>query len=81
VRIVFVFAKGEVGIDLLKIQAGSSIKRLGQRCRVHIIEGGDHTFTNRASRAALESALSEELFARHGSAEDPQEGQPLSEQR
>jgi hypothetical protein len=74
VRIVFVFAKGEVGIDLLKIQAGSSIKRLGPRCRVHIIEGGDHTFTNRGSRAVLESALSEELFARHEPAAEVQEG-------
>lgn len=73
VRLVLVFARGEAGIDLLKIQAGSAIKRLGIRCRVHIIEGGDHTFSHGPSRAALEEVLSGELFARHETVEDRQE--------
>jgi hypothetical protein len=61
---VFVFSRDDPGIDLLKIQAGSSIRRLGERCRRHIIEGGDHTFTHAASRGALQRILTEELFAR-----------------
>ena len=65
VRVVFVFSRDDPGMDLLKLQAGSSIRRLGERCRRHIIEGGDHTFTHAASRGALERILSEELFARH----------------
>jgi pimeloyl-ACP methyl ester carboxylesterase len=63
-HMVFVFSRDDPGIDLLKIQAGSSIRRLGERCRRHIIEGGDHTFTHAASRGALQRILSEELFAR-----------------
>jgi alpha-beta hydrolase superfamily lysophospholipase len=63
-RMVFVFSRDDPGIDLLKIQGGSSIRRLGERCRRHIIGGGDHTFTHAASRGALQRILSEELFAR-----------------
>jgi hypothetical protein len=58
-----VFARGEPGINLLRIQGGSSVKRLGDRCRIHIIDSADHTFSQRAPRAVLESVLSEELFA------------------
>lgn len=64
VQIVFVFAHGEPGIDLLKIEAGSSVKRIGDRCRVRIIESADHVFSHSGPRAALEEILSEELFAR-----------------
>jgi alpha-beta hydrolase superfamily lysophospholipase len=63
-QMVFVFSRDDPGIDLLKIQAGSSIRRLGERCRRHIIEGGDHTFTHAASREALQRILSEELLGR-----------------
>jgi alpha-beta hydrolase superfamily lysophospholipase len=65
VRVVFVFARGDPGIDLLKIQGGSLVKRLGEHCRVHIIDSADHTFSQRSSRAALEGILSDELFVRH----------------
>ena len=64
-RIVFVFARGEPGIDLLRIQAGSSIRRLGERCRVHIVDSAGHTFSRRRSRVALERILCDELLARH----------------
>jgi hypothetical protein len=64
VQIVFVFAHGEPGIDLLKIEAGSSVKRIGDRCRVRIIESADHVFSHSGPRAALEEILSEELSAR-----------------
>jgi len=62
VRVVFVFAKGEPGIDLLALQAGSSVSRLKDRCRVHIIDGGDHIFSQSSARSVMESVLSKELF-------------------
>jgi alpha-beta hydrolase superfamily lysophospholipase len=64
VRTVMVFALGEPGIDLLRIQAGSSIKRFGERCRIHIIDSADHAFSRGGPRARLEDVLSRELFAR-----------------
>jgi dienelactone hydrolase len=67
VRVVFVFARGEPGIDLLRIEAGSVVRRLGERCRVRIIDSADHTFSRSGPRQVLEEVLSEELFARHDS--------------
>ena len=64
VRTVMVFARGEPGVDLLRIQGGLSIKRLRDRCRIHIVDSADHTFTRGASRTLLEDILSDELFAR-----------------
>jgi alpha-beta hydrolase superfamily lysophospholipase len=64
IRVVFVFADGEPGIDLLKLQAGASVQRLGERCRIHVIDNADHVFTQSGPRAAMEKVLSEELFAR-----------------
>jgi alpha-beta hydrolase superfamily lysophospholipase len=64
VKIVFVFARDEPGIDLLKIEAGSSLRRLGERCRVRIIDDADHVFSHSGPRATLQDILSEELFAR-----------------
>jgi len=64
VRIVFVFGRGEPGLDLLKIEAGSVVRRMGERCRVHIIDGGDHIFSHNAPRAAMKQILSEELSLR-----------------
>ncbi len=34
VQVTFMFADGEPGIDLLKIQGGSSVRKLGDHCRV-----------------------------------------------
>jgi alpha-beta hydrolase superfamily lysophospholipase len=64
VRVVFVFARGEPGIGLLELQAGSSVKRLGERCHLHTINGGDHVFTRSGPRAIMEKIVSDELFAR-----------------
>jgi alpha-beta hydrolase superfamily lysophospholipase len=64
VRIVFVFGRGEPGHDLLRIEAGSAVRRMGERCRVHIIDGGDHIFSQNAARAAMKQILSEELSMR-----------------
>jgi hypothetical protein len=62
IRMVFLFAKGEPGVDLLKLQGGSSVRRLGNRCRVHIIDGGDHIFSERRHREVMEETLTNELF-------------------
>jgi pimeloyl-ACP methyl ester carboxylesterase len=62
VALAFFFARGEPGIELLRIQAGASLGRLGDRCKVHIIDGADHTFSHSASRAMLEPLLSEALL-------------------
>jgi alpha-beta hydrolase superfamily lysophospholipase len=64
VRVVFVFARGEPGIGLLNLQAGTSVKRLGERCHIHTINGGDHVFTRSGPRAIMEQIVSDELFAR-----------------
>jgi alpha-beta hydrolase superfamily lysophospholipase len=63
VRVVFVFARGEPGIGLLKLQAGDSVKRLAERCRIHTINGGDHVFTRSGPREIMENVVSDELFA------------------
>jgi alpha-beta hydrolase superfamily lysophospholipase len=62
VRMVFVFGRAERGIALLKMQAGISIGRLGERCRIHIIDGADHVFSKFDSRTTLEAILTDELF-------------------
>jgi hypothetical protein len=63
IRISFIFARGEPGIELLKLQAGSTLSRLGDRCRVRILDAGDHIFSRREPRSIMENVLSEELFA------------------
>ena len=63
VRVVFVFARGEPGLELLRIQGGSALRRLGDDFRLHIIDSADHTFTLSAPRARLEQVLTEELVA------------------
>lgn len=65
VKIAFVFADGDPGIGLLRLQAGATIQQLGDRCRVHIIDHADHVFTGGGPRSVMEKILSEELFARH----------------
>ncbi len=62
VQVVFVFAWGEVGLELLKMQTGSTLDKLGERCRVHIIEGADHIFSQSGPRRLLEDILSRELL-------------------
>jgi alpha-beta hydrolase superfamily lysophospholipase len=64
VRVVFVFARGEPGIGLLKLQAGNSVKRLGERIRIRTINSGDHVFTRSGPRAMMEKIVSDELLAR-----------------
>jgi pimeloyl-ACP methyl ester carboxylesterase len=63
IRLIFVFSRGEPGIELLKLQSGTSLKRLGERCQIHIIDNADHVFSKIESRITLERILSDELFA------------------
>jgi alpha-beta hydrolase superfamily lysophospholipase len=65
VKIIFVFARGEPGLDVLKLQAGSAIKRLGERCLIHIIDSADHIFSHAPTRRSLERILSDELYSRN----------------
>jgi pimeloyl-ACP methyl ester carboxylesterase len=64
IRATFLFARGEPGIELLKLQAGSKVTQLGDRCRIRIVESGDHIFSRREHRSIMEDVLSEELFLR-----------------
>lgn len=63
VRMVFVFGRTERGIALLKMQAGMSLGRLGERYRMHIIDGADHVFSKLDSKTVLEAILTDELFS------------------
>jgi alpha-beta hydrolase superfamily lysophospholipase len=76
IRITFIFARGEPGIALLKLQAGSMVSRLGDRCHVRIVDSGDHIFSRRESRSLMEAVLSEELFARADDAAETIERHP-----
>ena len=49
---------------MLKLQAGSSLRQLGDQCLIHIIESTDHIFSHAATRELLEQVLSNELFTR-----------------
>jgi len=71
VRVVFAFSPEEVGLTLLRLQAGSVLKKLGNKCRIHQLPSGDHTFSQHEPRRILEEALSEELFARLDSMDAP----------
>jgi pimeloyl-ACP methyl ester carboxylesterase len=64
VNVVFAFARGEPGLDLLKVQGGNGLKRLGRRCRIHIIDDADHIFSRRSARTAMERIISAELFSK-----------------
>jgi hypothetical protein len=61
VRIVFLFARGDVGMDLLRMQGGAALKSIGDRCRVHVINGADHIFSQGAARDELLQLLTSEL--------------------
>jgi alpha-beta hydrolase superfamily lysophospholipase len=61
VRIVFLFARGDVGVDLLRMQGGSAVDSIGERCRVHVIDGADHVFSQRIARRKLLHLLTNEL--------------------
>jgi pimeloyl-ACP methyl ester carboxylesterase len=63
IGIAFVFARGEPGVALLRHLAGAAVAHLGEACRIYTIDGADHIFSQSGPRSALESILSDELFA------------------
>jgi alpha-beta hydrolase superfamily lysophospholipase len=64
IQTTMVFARGEPGLELLRVQGGTAaVRHLGDKCRVRILDSGDHTFSHRGPRAVLEDVLSLELFA------------------
>jgi len=62
-NMVFVFADHEPGIELLRLQGGSTVGRLRGRHKleVKIIPGADHTFTGWAARQQLVAYLAAAL--------------------
>ncbi len=70
VRIVFFFARGDGGQELLDMQAGAMLGRLGDRCRIHTIEAADHIFSQSVPRQELIRWLDRELPA-PGARESP----------
>jgi hypothetical protein len=62
VRAAFFFARGDAGVALLKLQAGSALRRLRNRCHIHCVDGADHIFSQSAPRALLERLLEQELI-------------------
>ena len=79
VDMVFVFGRGEPGLAILKNEAGASLRRLGRRCRIHVLDDADHIFSDSGPRAALEEILTEELFARTSS--NPLDAAPMRSAR
>jgi alpha-beta hydrolase superfamily lysophospholipase len=65
VRLLFVFSRGEPGLELLQLQAGISLTRLGERCHIRIVDNADHVFSGLESRRAVEKILSDELTSPH----------------
>jgi len=61
VRITVVFALGEPGLELLRLQVGAGMERLGDHFSVHLIDNADHTFSHSTARAVLERVLSDAL--------------------
>jgi pimeloyl-ACP methyl ester carboxylesterase len=61
VRVVFLFARGEVGEDMLRMQGGSALRAIGDGCKVHVIDGGDHIFSQSSARDKLLHVLTSEL--------------------
>lgn len=66
VSVAFVFATGDPGDDMLRVQAGSALRRLRRedRVRIHRISGANHTFTPVWSHAVVADALERELGIR-----------------
>jgi alpha-beta hydrolase superfamily lysophospholipase len=63
IKVAFVFARSEPGLELLRVQGGSRLARLGDRCRIHVIENADHVFSRADTREIMEHALSQELYS------------------
>jgi len=60
---LFVFAPQDPGLEILRIQGGSALRRLRgkQQLDIEIVAGADHTFTGRAARERLVAVLGKRL--------------------
>jgi hypothetical protein len=58
---VFIFARGDAGLGLLRSQGGSMVNKLGDHCRIHVIDGADHIFSQYGLRMKLVKLLDAEL--------------------
>jgi len=63
IDVTLVFARGEPGIRLLKLQGGDRLERAGGRFRMYFVDNADHTFSHSVARAQLEEILSDALFS------------------
>ena len=63
IRMLFVFAAHDPGLELLRTQGGSSVRKLRRRqqLEIRLISGADHTFTARPAREQLIAVLGEAL--------------------
>jgi dienelactone hydrolase len=61
IPMVFVFAKGDPGLGILRNQGGSMLNKLGPTCRICVIDGADHIFSQYPARAKLVDLLRAEL--------------------
>jgi alpha-beta hydrolase superfamily lysophospholipase len=77
VRLVFLFARGDIGQDLLKIQGGAAVRAAGDRCRVYTIDGADHIFSQRAPRERLVQLLGKEIMDPERDDPDLADHQPI----
>jgi alpha-beta hydrolase superfamily lysophospholipase len=59
IKLQFVFAEGDPGLELLSNHGGTTVRKLRSRgaLDIQIIEAADHTFTDDTARAALLAAL------------------------
>jgi hypothetical protein len=64
-QLQFIFAERDPGQELLNTLGGSTVKRLSARgaIGIQVIDNADHTFTDRAARAALVAAIDDVLAA------------------
>ncbi len=61
IPMVFIFARSDTGLALLRNQGGSMVNRLGEHCRIHVIDGADHIFSQHGPRMELVKLLDAEL--------------------
>lgn len=62
IHMTFLFSQGEPGLELLQLQAGSTLRDLSPHCRIHLIKSGDHTFARLGPRQTMIDTLTEELL-------------------
>jgi alpha/beta superfamily hydrolase len=61
IGMLFVFAARDPGIELLRTQGGSRVKKLRSQLQIELITGADHTFTTHRARNRLIEVLARAL--------------------